>query len=157
MNRLKPNFVVKEEEGLRVHIEGEEGVTLEYDVNDGVRIVDANNTPRIEFIDTEQEQRVEYSVSLNREQLEEVLDNCHHVDEVRVGESSLLEIATNPDLSDEEFVDALGECNGDDSFKIITSERISTYSVVDKAAKIVGFNPGIDVTKATSYKAERIS
>ena len=57
MNRLKSNFVVKEEEDLRVHIEGEEGVILEYDVNDGVRIIDANNTPRIEFIDTDQDKR----------------------------------------------------------------------------------------------------
>lgn len=157
MNRLKPNFVVKEEEGLRVHIEGEEGAILEYDVNDGVRIVDANNTPRIEFIDTEQDKRVEYSVSLDRSQLEEVLDSCHHVDEVRVGESSLLEIATNPELSDEEFVDTLDECQGDDSFKVITSEQVAEYSTVDKAAKIVGFNPGIDVTKETSHTAKRIS
>ena len=79
-------------------------------------------------------------MSLGRGQLEEVLENCHHVDEVRVGESSLLEIATNPDLSEEEFVDAFDECQGDDSYKIVTSETIASYDLTDKAAKIVGFN-----------------
>ena len=107
--RLQPNFVVKEPDGLRVHIEGDDGIILEYEENDGVRIVDVNNTPRLEFIDTEGDEKVEYSVSLDRGQLEEILEGCHHVDEVRVGESSLLEIATNAELSDEEFVDTLAE------------------------------------------------
>lgn len=65
--RLQPNFVVKEPEGLRVHIEGDDGIILEYECDDGVRIVDVNNTPRLEFIDTESDEKVEYSVSLNRE------------------------------------------------------------------------------------------
>lgn len=79
------------------------------------------------------------------------------MDEVRVGESSLLEIATNAELSDEEFVDTLAECKGDDLSKIITSEKVSDYSLTDKAAKIVGFNPGIDVLKETSYTCSRVS
>lgn len=153
--RLEPNFVVKEAEGLRVEVDN--GDVLEYEENDGVRIVDANNTPRIEFIDKDQEKKTEYSISLTKEQLEDVLESCHHVDEVRVGESSLLEIATNAELSDEEFVDTLAECKGDDSFKVITAEQVAEYSTVDKAAKIVGFNPGIDITKETSYTVRRIS
>lgn len=155
MSRLQPNFVVKEAEDLRIEVDN--GDVLEYEENDSVRIVDANNTPRVEFIDKDHDKKTEHSISLTKEQLEEVLDNCHPVDEVRVGESSLLEIATNPELSDEEFVDTLDECQGDDSFKVITVEQVAEYSTVDEAAEIAGFNPGIDVTKETSYTAKRIS
>ena len=31
MNRLKPNFSLKEEDGLRVHIESKGGIILEYE------------------------------------------------------------------------------------------------------------------------------
>ena len=151
------NFEVSHADGFRVITE--DGNVAEWYEGDGVRIVNKNDIPHIEFAVNEEPVSIEVS---DKEILEKILENVHHVNEFEMIEKSLVEAATDSDIDASTLTEAYRVAKAEhpnaSNHTLKFETRVKEFDQKSKAAQIIDikttFGEGVEIKSLEAKQFE---